>query len=242
MTTETQPLFNNEQIPNQSTQTDTPADINNGSDTDNLLSSIVNPDGKQKFNSVDKALESIPHAQQEIDRLKLELAKAQESASDISNLEELFKSSQVATEVEPDPATPASDEDQQISETKVLELVSKALTEKDAKASLQSNRQKVITSITEGYGDQAGKIFSNKAQELGMTVEALTRLSEEYPDMVIQHFKTGSTEVPRTVTQSTKNTQMFNHKPAGKLEPVKMGATNKELVESYRQHAINQEK
>ena len=58
---------------------------------DDLLVGITAEDGRQKYGTVDKALESIAQAQAEITRLKVELADATAKAGDIDGLKAMKK-------------------------------------------------------------------------------------------------------------------------------------------------------
>lgn len=61
-------------------------------------------------------------------------------------------------------------------------LVEKTLTEREQKAKVTQNVDKVNKALTEAFGTEATKVVQEKAQSLGMSIERMQDLAGESPD------------------------------------------------------------
>lgn len=157
-------------------------------ETDNtlqdLLGGIVNERGEQKYKTVADALvglrnaqEFIPTLQKEKKELEEKYSAAQAEADRIAALEEsiLQLSGKEKQEQEGTPqASVASPES-------VTKLVESYLSQRDSQATKAQNLQAVTAKVKEVYGDKAKEAIYTKAQELGMTTEALEQLAASNP-------------------------------------------------------------
>lgn len=159
------------------------------------LASIKNERGEQKYDSLDKAIEALQHSQeyipelktkvstyeQEIERLKNELDKRQTVEDVISRLTPHQPSS-------PEPTSQVKGLDEQA----VQQMLQRELSSREQALIRQSNTDKVSSAITAKYGDKAKEIVVAKAQELGMTLQALGELSATSPSAALALFSAQS--------------------------------------------------
>ena len=155
-----------------------PQDPNNcGSNTPNggspdqlvtLLAQIKNDRGEQKYKSVEDALNALKHSQDYIPQLsdklrqqEQELAEAKAAAAKITQLEQtLLQLTQNNTPPAATPPVPAG-----LSKEEIAELVSNTLTAKQTEAVAKENLSKVVSTLTQSFGDKAEEVFYGKAKE-----------------------------------------------------------------------------
>lgn len=209
-----------------------------------LLKSIKNENGEQKYNSVEKALEALGNAQAFIPQLKSQLSEKDQELERIKNeLEQRESVEQVVQRLiakEPKgeghpPATSGLDEQA------VINLVKQTFQQNKQIETVEANRLKVQETLRVQFGDKAGDAVAQKAAELGTTPEELGELASKNPNLVLALFNTQGYKSP-TVTVGSHNLPAGLNKPPELKRPEKSllsGATTKEQKEFMRQVRAN---
>lgn len=173
------------------------------------LQSILNDEGRPKYDSLEKALEALKHSQEYIPQLKqtlqqkeTELAEAAEKLKQQQSLEETIQRLKQMSDQEqqpaPTPVTPV--EGQVLSEDRIAELFNQLLEQRQLVSTQQTNEAKVNKALNDKFGDKASEVVAQRASELGMTVEQLKQLSQASPDAVLAWFNVK----PQTVTSAAR--------------------------------------
>jgi hypothetical protein len=187
-------------------------------------------DGK-KYQSVEDALKSVPHAQKHIQTLESELAAARDELAKRKTAEELLD--EIKSGIQPKNDIPSAE----ISQDKLLEVVNQTLEAKERQRTAQQNARSVAEKFTEKYGDKAEEMYKTLARESGLSEQQLNELSARSPGAVIKlaGFVTTQPNIPSRPS-STVNTESLkaNSNPAELSARVKQGATTKDLVNAWK--------
>ena len=157
------------------------------------LAGIVAGDGRQKYETVDKALEALAHSQTFIPTLE---TKVTEQEGTINQLrEELAKHKGVQELVDqlghhqqqeqPD-VTPSA---AAIGEEQIVSILEATLEKRKLQQTVATNTEQVDQALTAKYGTQAAQVVQDKAKELGTTPEALGELAQTQPNVVLSLFQ-----------------------------------------------------
>jgi len=230
-------------VENNATQIDKYAD---------LLKSIKNENGEQKYDSLEKALEALGHSQtfipqiksqltekeKELERIKAELAQ-RESVEEV--MQRLIANNQNG---EDHPPTANG-----LDEQAVMKLVQQTLNQTKQSEIIQSNQSKVQEALSKKFGDKASEAVAKKAAELGTTPKELGELASKNPNLILALFNTQGHSDP-TPTRSSVNISAIPA-PRTKLErpqkSILSGATTKDQkafmeqvrAEVYAKHGID---
>lgn len=172
------------------------------------LASIKREDGSQMFDTVDKALESLAHAQQHIPTLKSELsAKDAEIAALKEQVSKAAAIDDVIKRLAPQQAAPepeANPEGQQVSNVDIGELVRKEIGAQQAEATKVSNREQANQAMIAKFGDadKAALALQEKAKELGVGVDFLTSMADNSPKALLAYFNAAPAATPTPTTNS----------------------------------------
>ena len=186
------------------------------------LKTITAEDGRQKYDTVPKALEALAHSQtfiptlqaqvstqeQEITQLREELAKHKGVQEVVDSLTQHQQSQEV---------TPS---ETKFGEEEVARLIANTLDKRSQEQTLELNANKVNDTLVSAFGDKAQEMVQLKAKELNTTPEALGQLASTSPNMVLALFQQKQTST--SVTNSSYNLG-FN-KPSE--EPLKRPETS----------------
>lgn len=170
---------------------ETPQDQNNTTNDDalkNLLASIRNEQGQQKYKSVEEALKGLQHAQNHIHEIKSErntiAAQLEQERSVSARTAELERV--VAELTQRREQKPVETPTPSISEESISNLVKSQLASARQEEQQSQNRTLVKQTLIAKFGeDKAGEIFTRKADELGVSAERLTQLAAESPKAVL---------------------------------------------------------
>ena len=228
---EENPLPNNETVPGPSPHED-------------LLKEIKDENGRQKYNSVQDALNALTHSQNHIRTLEEErkkerdrIAELEEVASRVATVEDTVKNLLTRNQ-DPDRQTTEAVFD----ENKVADLVRKTIEADHMVATRTANRQKVSTMLAEKFGDKASEMVVKKAQSLGTTPERLGNLAEESPELVFSLFNGERGPTPGGPTTPDVNIPSKPVNQDGPPKPEKSllaGATSAEQAEFMRKIKAN---
>lgn len=202
------------------TQTQTNTDTSNVQNAStnaqyaDLLNAIKNERGEPKYKSVEDALKANLHAQSFISTLQAEKAaveaeaqRLREEAERVKTLEETLKA--LTTQQQAPAATTAP----VIDESKIAELVNRTLTQKQQQELAARNTETVVNTLQQKFGNEAEKLFYDKAKEMGMSVQEMNALAAKSPKAVLTMLGVTEQSAPsqRSVspTTSTVNTSGF---------------------------------
>lgn len=203
------------------------------------LQKIVNEDGKPKYDTVEKALEALVHAQTHIKTLETENAGVKSEADNLRTRAAQADALELVIErLQPNQSRQQGDplskpNQSEVATTEQLErLVEQLLTKKQKTEIAQSNLQVVTATLVKKFGDEtkAREAVAKKAQELGVGSEVLANLASQSPAAVLAYF--GETVgTSRPTTPSLIAPLPIAHE-SDTLEPPKksllLGATTKE--------------
>ena len=148
--------------------------------TDQLLASIVNDNGEQKYKTTEEALKASAHAQDYIKQLETENAEYKEKGNPSEKLDELLaavKQSKGSGEGE-DPAAMKPED--------VLTIVEKYISGNKATETKQTNIDTVVTVFKDRYGKDASKELYEKANDLGFAPEEINRMIASNPNAALK--------------------------------------------------------
>lgn len=182
----------------QSKQQDTPVQqpVNQGSLFADQLAAIKDENGRQKYDTPDKALEALKHSQAYIPQLKSQVS---EYEGEIARLKaELEKTKSVEDIVSR--LTQQQDAQQplpsHLDESAVEALLERKLRQTEQENRKVQNLQSVESQLISKFGDGAKTALSAKATELGISLAQLKAMAEESPQVVSALFSTTSTKPP----------------------------------------------
>lgn len=185
----------------------------------------------KKYQSVEEALKSVPHAQKHIQTLESELALAREELAKRKTTEELLD--EIKSGIQPQ-ATPAGIE---FDQDKLLDMVNYTIETREKQRVAKTNASTVVEKFTEKYGSQAEEVYKSIARDNGLSEQQLHSLAASSPNVVLR--LAGLTETKPSVVSkpsSTVNTETMTTKvdPNQLSARVKQGATTKDLVNAWK--------
>lgn len=198
-----------------------------------LLVSIQNEQGLQKYDSVEKALEGLQHSQTYIPQLKTQLSEKDARIAELeaklnqsASLEEVVSRLQQQNQPQ---ATETPSQANGLDPQAVEQLVRSVLQQDKALSVAQQNQAQVNNAIIQKFGDKAQEVIAQKAKELGTTPKQLGELASQSPQMVLALFNT-SVGTPTFNTSSLNTTTLEpERKPLSRPEKSLLsGATSKE--------------
>lgn len=201
----------------------------------NQLKEIKAEDGRQKYDTVEKALEALTHSQTLIPTLQSQVTALE---LDKTNLREELAKSKGAQELIDSLTNHQQGEQQgnpsesQFGEADVARMLEATLDKREQVKVVNANASKVQDALVGAFGAKANEVVQAKAKELNMTPEALGKLAESAPDMVLALFnnKSASPSVTNTSVHLGFNTPEV--KPLVRPESSLLsGATAKEQTE-----------
>lgn len=174
----------------------------------NLLSSIKNERGEQKYDSLPKALEGLTHAQQYIPELKSQLsAKDQEieqlrsALAQRESVEEVVSRLTAKNQPQEQGTPPAVSG---LDESAVMKLMQDMLSKREQESVQQANLRQVEKALKDKFGDKAREVIQAQMQETGLTSEDFKSLAARSPGAVLKLFN-ASTGMPSKTTTSSMN-------------------------------------
>jgi hypothetical protein len=163
-----------------------------------LLLAIKNERGEPKYKNVNEALKALQHSQQFIPDLKqtqaelqAKLDEANARAARVEQLEQVVN--ELTQRTQTTQSTPAG-----LSEEQIANLVNRTMSDAQRKALEKTNVEQVVQKMQGQFGDQAEKIFYDKAKELNMTVAEFNALAARTPVAVLKLVGVGETQTQRT--------------------------------------------
>lgn len=199
-----------------------------------ILKEITDNDGRQKYDSIDKALQALPHANQHISQLEAELKEMREELQKRATAEELLSKVQEGNGKQT--SSPTLDQNQ------LTELVESVLSNKEAQKTAQENLKSVNDAMVSYYGDleKAKEVYSIRAAELGLDLQELSARSPKAALKLLGIGETTSKVTPKST--GSVNTEAFGGTPRVETPKTVMGASStKDAVNFWRACAPSQE-
>lgn len=229
-------IFNAESTGQETPDNQTPQQVDAFKDQ---LSKITSEDGRQKYDSVEKALEALQASQEFIPTLKSEKDKLEEEVTKLRD--ELAQRKGVQEVVDQlsqhqqNGQEGADHSEAPLGEDKVLELLNNTLAQREQQSKLQENVNKVDQALRGKFGDKVLEAVSEKAKSLNTTPEQLGKLAETSPDLVLSLFGSTPSVSP---TSTSYNIHSTGPKETTLQKPEKSllnGASTREQVEYMKQ-------
>ena len=185
----------------------------------------------KKYQSVEDALSSVPHAQKHIQTLESELAEVKDELTKRRTTAELLD--EIKSGIVPQDTL----EPVQYNQDNLEQLVSQALENRDVQKTAHHNAKSVAAQFTEKYADKAEEVYNSIAKENGMTVEQLNSLSATAPGAVLKLSGLEKSSQGIEKSSGTVNTEALQSTPkdkSGLSARVKQGASTKDLVDAWK--------
>lgn len=179
-------------------------DNSSSASLETLLAEIKNEQGEPKYADVNKAIEALKHSQDYIpqlktenEKLKTDLEEVKEKLAKAAAMEEVLKKftespQDTATQEEPESPPQASGLDEQT----LSATLEKLLDQRTAEQSKAANQSQVKDALSKKFGDKALEAFKAKAEEVGLSQDALEQLSAESPTAVLALFNVQNASSP----------------------------------------------
>lgn len=190
-----------------------------------FLQAITNPEGKPKYKTVADALIGAAKAQEHIQRLEQENNSLRQLATKVETLEQVLQRLEPGKSADHAEAPKVEDPEQ---------LVLSVLERREAELRNKQNREAVLESLKQRYGEKTNEVLQTKAQELGLTVHELGALAARSPKAVLGYF---DAKPSAPSVQGTVNTQALQPKQGETKAPdnIMWGASTKDVVGFFRQ-------
>ncbi len=190
----------------------------------------------KKYTDVNKALESIPHAQTHIDKLEQELTDVRAKLDAAATVEETL--AQFASKQEQ--GTPTS---QPVDLSEVANLVDQRLIARDQASTQTNNMNSVASELTVQFGDKAKAeaAFISKASELGVDVSYMNDLAATSPAAVYALFGTKAKASSQEFSKSSVNTEAFRstEQTQHAVPSVMSGSSTTQVLDAWRKATAN---
>ena len=202
-----------------------------------LLGTITNSDGNAKYDSVEKALESIPHKDKHISTIEDENAKLRDELSRRKTSEEILERIQAQSSNK----SVADKPQQQLDVSQLESLVESKLQETEAKKLAESNVNKVISSLQNKYGEKAEEMYQKIADDNQLSKNMLHELSSKSPDAVLRLAGVTQkvTTQPPSKLSSSIRTQSLGSSTDNHTSARVKGNTTKDLVNAWKNAGIS---
>lgn len=176
-----------------------------------LLASIKNDQGQPKYKDAHTALDALKHSQAFIDQLKNEKNQQEAELHRLkAELEKRQAVEEVVNRLSQNQSNAAQTNTEVLTPAQVAELVQNQLKADRLRSDKEQNLLRVNQTLTQRFGDKAAEVLKNKAQELGVTVQALGELAQQSPQAVLAYFPV--TQQP-TAPSAGINTSAFQNAP-----------------------------
>lgn len=229
-------VFSNESISPTQAQQQTSQDAYK-----DLLASIKNEQGQQKYATLEDALKALQHSQEYIPQLKTQLTEKERQAVELqAKLEQAGQLEDVVSRLTAQNKTQAQEDKplaSGLSEEAVAKLVQQQLEQVRIQEQTASNTAQVQQALLARYGDKTKDVVAQKAAELGLTPQELGVLSSQKPQMVLALFNAQGSSGPKPTTSSVTIPSSYEPPKAELAPPSKSlltGASTKEQMEYMR--------
>ncbi len=211
---------------------------NNSNPYADLLGSIRNETGAQKYNSVEDALKGTAHAQSFIQQLQQEKRELEQKLSQLSQKEDETTELKRTVQELIQRQDQASNQGQGLKTEDVADLINRQLTQREREVLAKQNQANVVAAATAAFGTDAEKKFIEAAQEAGLSVEEMNSLAAKSPKAVLkmlgvsgQPAQKQGTSAPGTGINTTGFAPAQESFVGRNKNQVTVGASTEELFE-----------
>jgi len=185
----------------------------------------------KKYASVDKALESIPHAQKHIGTLEAELRDLRTRVESAVSSDEVYKTVQQLLAAEKQTASPSG-----MDENGITALLDRKLVERDNLARQNENTGIVKKALEKKFGEKAKEAYEARAAELGIGVGFLNDLVKHSPKAALEIFGVKETAHSVVPSSGSVNTDAFAQvkQPQAPSRSVMGGGSSHEVIAAWR--------
>lgn len=210
---------------------------------EDLLASIKNERGEQKYKDINDALKALANSQAFIPTLlsekqavEQELNSLREKVNKIDSIEDVIKklTANDGTNNKTVETPPASG----LSPEAVQELIRNTLVETEKSKTQLANIEQVDRALKQKFGDKTKEVVAAKAAELGTTPEELGALAAKSPAMVLAYFNAQKAPSfnPTTSSVSLPNVKVDETRVAPPAKSVLLGATSRDQKAHFLEH------
>ena len=184
----------------------------------------------KKYATVEAALKALPHSQSHISKLEAELAQLRDEVTKRKTAQELLD--EIKSGIPQGETTPKDG----LSQDVVVQLVEKVISQKEQKQVAQTNIGKVVATFKETFQDKAEEQYNRIAQESGLSVAELNRLSATSPMAVLKLAginRATPAGTPGKIT-SDVNTVALGTQSNQELSAKVKGTSTRDVVDAWR--------
>lgn len=161
-----------------------------------------------------------------IEQLKKENAELREKQKEQTSLQQLLDKMNTL-------GSSREDNSIQSSQVDFRKLMREELTAYEKEKVYKQNKLSVDRALVEKFGDKADQVVSEKAQELGVTIQDLVEFSKKSPALILSYFQISKESKSTSYPQSTvKTSAVANQKPKVERNSVLTPGVN--LMEEWR--------
>lgn len=221
------------EVPNTDSPTSEPkAPTENSPEYEQMLSMIVNGEGKPKYTSIEDALKGAAHAQAHIANLERDMAELRASGENTKKIEDVIASIKAGEEDQP--VQPSPDEGHKsFTESDIQALVKNAVSDITTKSVQEKNIKEVTGKFRELYGEKASETLYSKAEDLGMSKEDINSLIAKTPKAAFRILGIGDNKESSMSFNSDVNTESFRGKPPTQAKSSMGYISEKDLTSNW---------
>jgi hypothetical protein len=184
---------------------------------DQLLGSIVNADGKQKYATAEDLVKGFSSAQEHISRLEQENTSFKQEVEKSTTLQDVLEAMKPKSEGEVAPAA-------NLDEGVLAQLLEKVVERKDTATAQKTNASTVASKFRELHGEQAEAKYYEAAASIGMSKSDINTLAASNPTAVFAMLGVDAKQVaPKVNLNGSVSPAEFQQKPQEmpKFDPMK---------------------
>lgn len=203
--------------------------------TPDILASIVNADGVQKYSSTEEALKALLHSQEHIAKIEQDNASLKEQAARAKAAEDILEKLSAKSAPSAPPAAPVLDD------ARIAEVVQAQLTAKEKADLVKKNQAETKAALIAEYGeDKYAEVFKRKAQEIGVSVDFLNDVAAKSSKAALDLFgvKAPTANPLPNKLQSTVRVE-GTKQPEAKTFKMN-GSTQTDILNEWRRHKPQQ--
>lgn len=205
---------------------------------DQLLVSLKNDNGDQKYADIDTAMKGLVESQEHIKRIEQENASLRDQQSKAATLDTIIEKLSTKQPSETIPETSFNQEAvAQPEQVDVAAQVEAILAQRAQVDQAKANTNMVVSKLQETYGKDAGSKLYNKFGELGLSQQETNELIESRPKLVLATLGVDRPATARATPQtSSVSTAAFQQEPAPKVGNAFKSSTTSMLTSEWNAH------
>jgi hypothetical protein len=188
---------------------------------DQLLGSIVNADGKQKYATAEDLVKGFSSAQEHISRLEQENTSFKQEVEKSTTLQDVLEAMKPKSEGEP---APAANLDEGVLAQLLEKVVDRNMESRDTATAQKTNASTVASKFRELHGEQAEAKYYEAAASIGMSKSDINTLAASNPTAVFAMLGVDAKqEAPKVNLNGSVSPAEFQQKPSEmpKFDPMK---------------------